>query len=243
MKWVTCHDGKLRIQDGGADSLPGRPAVRPFDELERRAVHELLFDARLGASPVMPAVACVRRALMNADARSPQAILWCDSDDTLYPPAFAQMGIPLDRLYLVRPKPEDMAGVVVDCLRCPAVLAVVATLPPKLSRPQARRMQLAAEEGDGLGILMRPQGRGADVYAATTRWTVSPHPGTHDWQRWKIELVHGVGRAVGQTFLLESSRASAGTFHVRAAENAADLRPPAPLAAGQEPPPDAGPLA
>src|SRR6185312_15913197 len=80
------------------------------------------------------------------------------------------------------------------------------TLPPRLSRVQVRRLQLAAEQGGGVGIFLRTRGPGSSVYAAASRWRVSPAPGERTIQRWTIQLIHGQGRLVGQTFLLEKSR-------------------------------------
>src|SRR2546423_471989 len=72
--------------------------------------------------------------------------------------------------------------------------------PPRLTRVGARRLQLAAEAGGGVGLLLRPA-RSAQHYAAATRWLVAPTCGEASVQRWRVELVHGHGGRVGRAVL------------------------------------------
>ena len=157
------------------------------------------------------------------------AIVWCDPQGKLYPPAVAAMGVPLDRLFLLRPKTiPDENWAIAECLRCRGVSATIAS-PRRLSRIEARRFQLAAERGSGVGILLRPYDRTANVYAATTRWLVSPQRGLRTVQRWRIELIHGHGGQVGQAVILEHHREtnSIEIHPLRAIEQLADRPVPA----------------
>lgn len=135
------------------------------------------------------------------------AIIWCDPTGEIYPPALANFGIPLDRLFLLKTRNDrETVWAIAECLRCKGVAAVVAA-PPALSRIEARRLQLAAERGGGAGILLRPlRGRGSAVHAAATRWLVRPMPGERTLQRWSVQLIHGHGGRVGQNVILECSR-------------------------------------
>ena len=55
------------------------------------------------------------------------AIIWCDDTSDLYPPAIASSGIPLDRLYLLRPeKRDDLIWAITECLRCKGVAVTIA---------------------------------------------------------------------------------------------------------------------
>jgi hypothetical protein len=165
------------------------------------------------------------------------SIAWCDPHGTLYPPAVAAMGVPLDRLLIVRPTSIiDENWAITECLRCRGVVATVAA-PRRISRIEARRFQLAAERGGGVGLLLRPYDRNAHIYAAVTRWLVAPAPGERTVQKWRIQLVHGHGGRVGQTVILEHHR-DTGIVHsvpqrevhpLRALEQLADrpLPPPA----------------
>ncbi|HEV2295096.1 MAG TPA: hypothetical protein VGR35_14675 [Tepidisphaeraceae bacterium] len=142
-------------------------------------------------------------------------IIWSDPRGQLYPPALAAMGVDLRQLYLLRTStPADETWAVAECLRCKGVGAVVAA-PAVLSRVEARRLQLAAEIGGGVGLLLRPAGKRSMHYAATTRWLVAPAPGERSVQRWRIQLLHGHGGRVGETVFLECCRE---THSVRATE-------------------------
>ena len=135
----------------------------------------------------------------------PPSLIICDPAGEIYPPAIAAMGIPLDRVYFLNPRDKaDQLWAVAECLRCSAVGAVVAA-PPPLSRIDARKLQLAAERGGGIGILLRTLDQ-SPHYAAATRWLVRPAPGERTLQRWKIQLLHAPGGQVGQSVLLELSR-------------------------------------
>jgi hypothetical protein len=157
-----------------------------------------------------------------------EALIWLDPSRDLYPPALHAMGVPLDRLYMVRTPAADQAWAIAECLRCRGVAAVVAA-PPRLDRVGARRLQLAAEQGGGAGLLLRPTGAASGDYAAATRWLVAPAPGSETVQRWRIQLIHGHGGRVGETVLLEYSRDTAETRALRLPEQLADRpRRPAP---------------
>ena len=62
------------------------------------------------------------------------AIVWCDPQGKLYPPAVAAMGVPLNRVVLVVPKTiPDENWAIAECLRCRGVSAMIAS-PRRLSR-------------------------------------------------------------------------------------------------------------
>lgn len=234
MQLISCHHGKLQTLSAAAaglkragaagrsfvTGLPALDALAPRQSLARGAVHELLFD-RSHAPPSFVA-ALVARAAADDDDGSPGAsfpIIWSDPRGEIYPPALAALGLDLAKIYLLRPaSAADEAWALTECLRCRGVAAVVAQ-PQRLSRIEARRLQLAAERGGAVGLLLRPAGRGDAVYAAATRWLVTPAPGERTVQRWTIQLIHGHGGRVGQTVILEWCREDNS---VRAVDKLAD---------------------
>ncbi len=83
------------------------------------------------------------------------AIVVLDPHQWFYPPAAAVLGVDLESLIVVRtPQPRDQLWAVDQALRCPAVAAVWAPL-EQLDEHDFRRLQLAAEMGGGLGLLIR----------------------------------------------------------------------------------------
>ena len=250
MQLVSCQGGVLRTVSvrglpGATDARPGRSfvtglaaldALPPGGAFVRGAVHELLF-APGHPPPRTLALVLARAALASAEGSADGgagAVVWSDPRGELYPPALAAGGLPLDRVFLLRPRSEaDEAWAVAECLRSSGVAAVVAD-PPRLTRVGARRLQLAAEAGGGVGLLLRST-RSAQHYAAATRWLVAPAPGEAAVQRWRVELAHGHGGRVGAAVFLEVCRDAsdasdtstpAAPHYVRAVDAVADRPAP-----------------
>jgi len=111
-----------------------------------------------------------------------QSIVIIDLDHTFYPPAAGGLGIDLERLVVVRPKNATDAMWALDqALRCPAVVATCATL-PRLAPRDFRRLQLAAEQGNTLGHLLRPLSVRGQPSWSDLQLRVQPRgtPGTTD---------------------------------------------------------------
>ena len=231
MRLISCHDGRLLTLDaeglragdvassgaggrGFVTGLAALDALPPGGAFARGAVHEILTGEGHG-TPLFLAMVLAKSGTAGA------AIVWCDPKGTIYPPALAAHGVPLEQLFLLHPRAAaDQTWAVAECLRCKGVAAVVACVDYRLSRVEARRLQLSAERGGGVGILLRPADRSLCAeHAAVTRWLVRPVPGERTVQRWNVQLVHGHGGRVGQAVILEYSRE---TNRVRAVEQLAD---------------------
>jgi hypothetical protein len=79
-----------------------------------------------------------------------------DRRQTFYPPAAAAWGIDLARLIVLRPRTvHDELWAAVESLRSPAVAAVWGTI-DRLNSRMFRSLQLAAQAGRTLGVLLRP---------------------------------------------------------------------------------------
>ncbi|HEY2585032.1 MAG TPA: hypothetical protein VGI81_04615 [Tepidisphaeraceae bacterium] len=231
MQWISCHEGRLLTRADAQSSPAGRErafrtgldgldALAPGGALARGAVHELLSAPSHG-KPLFVAMLLARAAISTSleGSRTEErdvvreatsgALIWSDPYHELYPPALAAHEVPLERLYLLRADPSDQVWAVAECLRCKGVGAVVAAM-PRLTRVEARRLQLAAEAGGGVGIFLRPATMGnrgnGDVYAAATRWLVRPAPGERTTQRWDLRLLHGHGGRIGHAVTLEYCR-------------------------------------
>src|SRR6478672_8872071 len=97
------------------------------------------------------------------------ALVVIDRRQTFYPPAAAAWGIDLDRMIIVHPQnSRDELWAAVQALRSPAVAAMFATI-DRLDSRSFRRLQLAAQAGQTLGVLMRPSSvRGEPSWADVT---------------------------------------------------------------------------
>ena len=84
------------------------------------------------------------------------ALVVIDSRREFYPPAAANLGILLERTVVVQPRPgRDSLWAMEQSLRSEAVSVALGWF-QELQDRTARRLQLAAEAGGGVGFLLRP---------------------------------------------------------------------------------------
>ncbi len=99
-----------------------------------------------------------------------------DRRRTFYPLAAAACGIDLARLLVVRPQHDrDESWTIDQALRSGGASAVLAW-PEKLDDHLFRRLQLAAEAGETLGLLLRPVRALAEPSWSEVRWLLEPLP-------------------------------------------------------------------
>ncbi len=142
----------------------------PGGGLSRAAVHEVLTDAP-GCGAAFSAVLLARTGgtvLWIASGRP-----WGQDELVAWPPGLARCGLDPARLVLVRAERwGDALWAMEEALRCPAVTGVVLAGNGRLDLTATRRLQLAAETGGALGLLLRPGAAGPT--AARTSWRVGP---------------------------------------------------------------------
>lgn len=92
---------------------------------------------------------------LQALARGGRCLLWIDPPYVPYAPALVQRGLPLERVLCIRTeRPQASLWAAEQALRCPAIGAVLHWSEHIVDR-SLRRLQLAAEGGQTLGILHR----------------------------------------------------------------------------------------
>jgi protein ImuA len=184
------------IADGGRD---GARAVLPFglDALDRRlaggglavdSLHEIA-----GASSGLGDDAAATLFAAAVAARRPGQILWALSRRDLFAPALAGIGLAPDRvLYAECRNDEEVLAVMEEGLRHGGLSAVVGEA-GRVAMAATRRLQLAAEEGGTMALILKRWRRsGSDPLAMTsaafTRWRLACAPSAP-------LAVPGVGRA------------------------------------------------
>ncbi|MBC4019242.1 ImuA family protein [Siccirubricoccus deserti] len=195
---VTRLEGFGRAQHnlGAVPVCEGLPL--PGGGLARAAVHEVL-----ATTPGCGAAFCA--VLL---ARTGGTILWIATgrDELMaWPPGLARCGLAPASLVIVRAERwPDALWAMEEALRCPAVTgALLALAPPpgggKLDLTATRRLQLAAEAGGALGLVLRPDAACADHTAAVTRWRIGSLGAGHglDDPRWQLELLRVRGGRPG----------------------------------------------
>lgn len=116
----------------------------------RGGLIEWLSDMK-GAGGTSLAVLASQSAVEN------ELSVFVDSQQQLHAAGFASLSLDLQRMVLVKPeRPTDVLWVVEQALRTRGVGTVVCEV-DRLSPAAFRRLQLAAETGGSLGILLRPE--------------------------------------------------------------------------------------
>ena len=155
-----------RSQAGVVNLSETIDAHLPTGGLPRAGLHEILA-AEPGAAAGFAAVIL---------GRTGGPVLWIGPEPDAWPPGLARFGLSPADLVLVRaPRPADGLWAMEEALRCPAVGGALLNL-SELDLTAARRLQLAAEAGGALGLLLRPDTGEAGPSAALTRWRVGALP-------------------------------------------------------------------
>lgn len=188
-----------------AGQLPfGLPAIDCRLEgggLALAALHECA-GARSGLAD--EAAASLFLAGIAARARPGGTVLWALIRRDLFAPALAQAGLPPDRLlYAECGRDEDVLAVMEDGLRHGGLAAVVGEV-GRAGMAATRRLQLAAEQGGTMALLLRRARKsGEDALAmpstAVTRWRIGCVPSAElpvpavGRPRWRASLVRQRG--------------------------------------------------
>jgi protein ImuA len=186
--------------------------------LGRAALHEVLAEEP-GCGAAFAAVLL---------ARSGGTVLWIAAGGdalTAWPPGLARFGLLPENLVLLRAdRWGDALWAMEETLRCPAVTGAV--LAPDwqaenvLDLTASRRLQLAAEAGGGIGLLLQPDMASPPPSAAATRWRIAAlnaagaGHGMGD-PCWRLELLRQRGGRPGGPWSV-SWRAAAGSMELDA---------------------------
>lgn len=189
--------------------LPELEVALPDGGLVRGAVHEAVGPAAAGFAAMVA-------------GRLEGAVLWCvdaSSPVGLYGPGIAAFGLHPARVMVARCQGRtDLLWVMEEGLRMSALAAVIGEPSESVDLTASRRLQLAAEMGGTLGIVVNPEGAGRfAANALESRWHVTPAP-AEDVIRpcWKVSLERCRGGTRGLYWIVERNEET-GNFAVVAA--------------------------
>ena len=156
------------------------------------AVHEFISAGAENAAATSGFVAGVLGSLM----RSGGAAIWISDSKTIFPPALQSFGIAPDRIIFIDlHKEKEMLWAMEEALKCEDLAAVIAEI-PDITFMVSRRLQLAVEQSQVTGFILRRDPRNVNTTACVTRWKISPLPSelTDDmpgvgFPRWNVELL------------------------------------------------------
>ena len=173
------------------------------------SLHELAPSAPLHLGP-----AAGFALTLAARANEGRHALWIQPDfagyeaGSLYGPGLAALGLPMQRLLLLRvARPVDALWAMEEALKSRALSAVIAELTEDGAAADltaTRRLALAARDGGGLGLLLRHR-LSPEPSAAVTRWDIAAAPSTPD-------AFGGLGRTAFTLALVKNRRGPLGRW-------------------------------
>ena len=130
----------------------------PRGGLRLDAVNEWVSASNCSGAEVLSMIALsahFRAGENRFEASGPLVVV--DREGVFYPPAAVALGVPADRIILVRPRNHaDHVWAIDQALRCESVAAVWSAVGSRLDDRDARRFQLSAESGETPGFFVRP---------------------------------------------------------------------------------------
>jgi protein ImuA len=156
------------------------------------AVHEFLSASVEDSAASSGFIAGLLSSLMGNNGTA----LWISSSRKLFPPALKTFGIQPDRfIFIDLQKEKDVIWAMDEALKCGALTAVVGEV-QEISFTASRRLQLAVEQSQVTGFILRNNYRKLNTTACVSRWKITPLasemvdnlPGL-GFPKWRVELL------------------------------------------------------
>jgi protein ImuA len=156
------------------------------------AVHEFLSARAEDSASTGGFISGLLASLMGNSGTA----LWISSSRTLFPPALKSFGLEPDRfIFIDLQKEKDVIWAMEEALKCEALSAVVGEI-REIDFTASRRLQLAVEQSQVTGFILRNKYRNLNTTACVSRWKITPLssesvdelPGI-GFPKWKVELV------------------------------------------------------
>ncbi len=156
------------------------------------AIHEFISLSAEEGAATGGFIAAIIASLMRGGG----VTIWISADRTIFPPALKSFGIAPDKIIFINLKNEKEIGwAMEEALKCKGLSAVVGEF-PELSFTTSRRLQLAVEQSQVTGFILRSNPRNINTTACVTRWKIMPIPSQLaeampglGFPRWNVVLV------------------------------------------------------
>ena len=155
-------------------------------------LHEFLSDKPEDASATSGFACGLLAKLIGNNG----AVLWITACRKIFPPALRAFGIQPDRFIFIDLQNEkEVIWAMDEALKCGALTAVVGEL-REISFTESRRLQLAVEQSQVTGFILRNNFRKLNATASVSRWRISPLPSESigdlpgiGFPKWRVELM------------------------------------------------------
>lgn len=179
---------------GGAVDVGLGPIINAFPNASfpLGAIHEFLSARPEDAAATCGFLSGILSPLMGSCGTA----LWISSSRTLFPPALRSFGLHPDHIIFVDlQKEKEVLWSMEEALKCGALTAVVGEM-GEIDFTASRRLQLAVEQSQVTGFILRHNFRKLNTTACVSRWRISPLPSeTVDdlpgvgFPQWRVELL------------------------------------------------------
>ncbi len=156
------------------------------------AIHEFISTGAEEAAATGGFVSGLLALLMQQEG----ACIWISASRTIFPPALQSFGIAPDKIIFIDlQKEKQILWAMEEALKCNGLSAVIGEM-SELSFLSSRRLQLAVEQSQVTGFILRRNPRILNATACVTRWKITPlssqlsegMPGV-GFPRWNVELL------------------------------------------------------
>lgn len=169
------------------------------------AIHEFVATGMEEAAAASGFISILLSSIMQSGGTA----IWVGPARTIFPPALKQFGIqPEHIIFIELQKEKEIMWAVEEALKCSALSAVVGEL-PELSFTASRRLQLAVEQSQVTGFILRKNPRNLSTTTCIARWCISPMPSA------LVNDLPGVGFPTWNVSLLKVRNGKPGNWQVK----------------------------
>ena len=173
------HVKRTQAVESFSTGITGLDHWLPMGGLRFDGITEWINERR-GTGAVTLALMAAENRLRNSQWGNGPLVVISDASH-FYPPAAIALGIPPKRILWVRPSNrKDQVWAIDQTLRCQSVSAVLVTDCKMIDDRDARRFQLASEQGKTSGFFIRPDTDRRQACFAEVRFHVRGTPRTRD---------------------------------------------------------------
>ena len=156
------------------------------------AVHELIADSLEDAAATSGFISAILASIM----KNAGSCIWINRSQSVFPPALKSFGISPDNIIFIYLKKEkEILWAMEEALKCTGLSAVIGEV-QDLSFNASRRLQLAIEQSQVTGFIVRRNPRSLNTTASLARWKITSLPGELPagmpgvgFPRWNVELL------------------------------------------------------